>query len=236
MTSLGERVISRLVIVHAYLMAGLPHGLERLWREDESVRRRSYRPVRDFGRRLGRGCGWPLRGQHVHWWGGRSRWLGRSLAGSFEAVRAGAHPGLYRRQRHMPGRWFSTTAERFLEYESLLERDWMLLLDFDREVEWICEQRGAWLLRWQLGWSAVCVRHRVLLARACRACGTVSKDVLRSRWVSDRHGPLSDPTRCARRLGSELAARTSAASRPGALATRPSRRSDGIDGSVGGTV
>jgi hypothetical protein len=40
----------------------------------------------------------------------------------------------------MPGRWFSTTAERFLEYESLLERDWMLLLDFDREVEWICEQ------------------------------------------------------------------------------------------------
>lgn len=43
-------------------------------------------------------------------------------------------------QRHMPGRWFSTTAGRFLEYESLLERDWMLLMDFDREVEWICEQ------------------------------------------------------------------------------------------------
>jgi hypothetical protein len=40
----------------------------------------------------------------------------------------------------MPGRWFSTTAGRFLEYESLLERDWMLLLDFDREVESICEQ------------------------------------------------------------------------------------------------
>jgi hypothetical protein len=40
----------------------------------------------------------------------------------------------------MPGRWFSTTAGRFLEYESLLERDWMLLMDFDREVEWICEQ------------------------------------------------------------------------------------------------
>jgi hypothetical protein len=40
----------------------------------------------------------------------------------------------------MPGRWFSTTAGRFLEYESLLERDWMLLMDFDREVDWICEQ------------------------------------------------------------------------------------------------
>jgi hypothetical protein len=49
-------------------------------------------------------------------------------------------PGVYRRQRHMPGRWFSTTAGRFLEYESLLERDWMLLMDFDRDVEWICEQ------------------------------------------------------------------------------------------------
>jgi TnsA-like endonuclease N terminal len=49
-------------------------------------------------------------------------------------------PGGYCRQRHMPGRWFSTTTGRFLEYESLLERDWMLLMDFDREVEWICEQ------------------------------------------------------------------------------------------------
>jgi hypothetical protein len=49
-------------------------------------------------------------------------------------------PGAYKRQRHMPGHWFSTTAGRFLEYESLLERDWMLLLDFDREVERICEQ------------------------------------------------------------------------------------------------
>ena len=49
-------------------------------------------------------------------------------------------PGVYQRQRHMPGRWFSTTAGCFLEYESLLERDWMLPMDFDREVEGICEQ------------------------------------------------------------------------------------------------
>jgi hypothetical protein len=40
----------------------------------------------------------------------------------------------------MPGRWFSTTAGRFLESESLLELDWMLLMDFDPGVEWICEQ------------------------------------------------------------------------------------------------
>ncbi len=66
-------------------------------------------------------------------------------------------------------------------------------------------EHGGWLLRWQLGWSAVCPAHRVLLARACPTCGTVPKDMLRSRWVSDRHGPLSDPTRCcARRLGREL--------------------------------
>ncbi len=49
-------------------------------------------------------------------------------------------PGVYQRQRHMPGHWFSTTAGGFLEYESLLERDWMLLMDFDRGVDWICEQ------------------------------------------------------------------------------------------------
>jgi TnsA endonuclease N terminal len=48
--------------------------------------------------------------------------------------------GVYQCQRHMPGLWFSTTVGRLLEYESLLERDWMLLLDFDREVESICEQ------------------------------------------------------------------------------------------------
>src|SRR5205823_12727407 len=73
---------------------------------------------------------------------------GRELRGPFaefgldvlrgcEPVR---RPGVYRQQRHMPGRWFSTTTGGFLECESLLERDWMLLLDFDREVEWICEQ------------------------------------------------------------------------------------------------
>jgi len=63
---------------------------------------------------------------------------------------------------------------------------------------------GAWMLRWQLAWSAVCTHHRVLLARCCPVCGTVPKDVLRSRWIRDRHGPLSDPTRCTRRVGREL--------------------------------
>jgi hypothetical protein len=65
-------------------------------------------------------------------------------------------------------------------------------------------EHGAWLVRWQLGWSAVCAHHGVLLARTCPACGTVPKDMLRSRWVSDRDGSLSDPTRCSRRLGPAL--------------------------------
>lgn len=66
-------------------------------------------------------------------------------------------------------------------------------------------EHGAWLLCWQLGWSAVCPEHRALLARCCPACATVPKRLLRGTWVSDRHGPLSDPTRCsARRVGREL--------------------------------
>jgi len=73
---------------------------------------------------------------------------GEDVAGGLADLPAGVlrkctpvrSPGVYRRQRHMPGHWFSSTAGRFLEYESLLERDWMLLMDFDRQVEWICEQ------------------------------------------------------------------------------------------------
>jgi hypothetical protein len=36
-------------------------------------------------------------------WAWRSLWW----------VLSGAEPGVYQRQRHMPGRWFSTTAECF---------------------------------------------------------------------------------------------------------------------------
>jgi hypothetical protein len=60
-------------------------------------------------------------------------------------------------------------------------------------------ENGAWLLGWQLGWSFVCVTHRVLLVRRCPSCGTVPKAALRDSWPSDRSGALSDPTRCAHR-------------------------------------
>jgi hypothetical protein len=93
-------------------------------------------------------------------------------------------------------------------------------------------EHGAWLLCWQLGWSAVCPAHQALLARCCPACGTVPKRMLRGTWVNDRHGPLSDPTRCcARRLGRELC-RTHLASVEvpiaGADAVEAQRRIDGL--------
>jgi putative transposase len=60
--------------------------------------------------------------------------------GQLRKCRPVRSPRIYQHQQHMSGRWFSTTVGGFLEYERLLERDWMLLLDFDREVEWMCEQ------------------------------------------------------------------------------------------------
>ncbi|MHB8695474.1 MAG: TniQ family protein [Solirubrobacteraceae bacterium] len=60
-------------------------------------------------------------------------------------------------------------------------------------------ENGAWLLRWQLGWSFVCVTHRLLLVRRCPSCDTVPKRILRDTWPSDRTGALSDPARCAHR-------------------------------------
>jgi hypothetical protein len=106
-----------------------------------AVRWWSYRLERDFGRRPRVCCDGAFRGRGSCWRGEEVR--GGLADLSFEVLRRCAPvrcPGVYQRQRHMPARWFSTTAGRFLEYESLLERDWMLLLDFDREIEWICEQ------------------------------------------------------------------------------------------------
>ena len=55
---------------------------------------------------------------------------------------------------------------------------------------------GAWLLRWQLGWSVVCVRHRELLHDRCQRCSTVTRIGPRATWPRDDQGRLSDPTRC----------------------------------------
>ena len=54
----------------------------------------------------------------------------------------------------------------------------------------------AWRLAWQLGWTAVCVRHQVLLRARCPQCARVPKVGPRRRWPHDHQGPLSDPSRC----------------------------------------
>jgi hypothetical protein len=46
----------------------------------------------------------------------------------------------YKGQRHLPGRyWFATTA-RHVRYESLLERDVLIVLDFDSSVTAVASQ------------------------------------------------------------------------------------------------
>jgi hypothetical protein len=46
----------------------------------------------------------------------------------------------YKGQRHFPGRWWSATEARHVGYESWLERDHLMLLDFDPQVAGIALQ------------------------------------------------------------------------------------------------
>lgn len=62
----------------------------------------------------------------------------------------------------------------------------------------------AWLLRWQLGWSLLCPRHRVLLISICPACGARLGPPRRAPWPSDRRGELRDPRLCSARAGEGL--------------------------------
>ena len=55
---------------------------------------------------------------------------------------------------------------------------------------------GAWRLAWQLGWTAVCGRHQVLLRVRCPRCARAPEVGPRRRWPHDHQGPLSDPSRC----------------------------------------
>lgn len=47
---------------------------------------------------------------------------------------------LFKRQRHFPGLWWSATLGRHVGYESWLERDHLMLLDFDPDVVGIASQ------------------------------------------------------------------------------------------------
>ncbi|MYS21569.1 TniQ protein [Streptomyces sp. DvalAA-14] len=62
----------------------------------------------------------------------------------------------------------------------------------------LAESCGRWQLNWRLGWSFACVRHRLLLADACPACGRLPR-----RYPFSRHSvPL--PGVCGFRPSREL--------------------------------
>lgn len=134
------RAISRAVIVHAYLKANLRQGMPRLsWVCGASAGTRIVLQVTSAV-----GSEFAVAGLFEACVSVGGDEIRGGLADFSLDVLRGCEPvrrvGVYRRQRHMPGLWFSTTVGRFLEYESLLERDWMLLMDFDRKVDWMCEQ------------------------------------------------------------------------------------------------
>jgi TniQ len=58
---------------------------------------------------------------------------------------------------------------------------------------------GTWQLRWQLGCSALCARHQILLRLRCPQCRRVPQVGARRRWQQDHRGLLTDPSRCWRR-------------------------------------
>jgi hypothetical protein len=58
------------------------------------------------------------------------------------------------------------------------------------------QQDGSWLLRWQLGWSVACVRHRELLHHRCPRCGDRPQVGPRQMSPQDRRGQVSDPRCC----------------------------------------
>jgi hypothetical protein len=58
----------------------------------------------------------------------------------FEAVAPARRFNLRKRQRHLPGRWWSATDAGHVGYESWLERDHVMALDFDPSVVGIASQ------------------------------------------------------------------------------------------------
>lgn len=58
----------------------------------------------------------------------------------FESMRPVRSFPSFKRQRHFPGLWWSATAGRHVGYESWLERDHLMMLDFDPDVVGIASQ------------------------------------------------------------------------------------------------
>jgi hypothetical protein len=75
--------------------------------------------------------------------------LSRCVNLRFEEVLPAREFPVFKGQRNFPGRWWSATVGRHVGYESWLERDHVMLLDFDPTVVGIASQ--PFWLRWPAG-------------------------------------------------------------------------------------
>lgn len=94
---------------------------------------------------------------------GRDEPLERCWPVRFEEVRPVRAFGSFRGQRHFSGLWWSATTARHVGYESWLERDRLMILDFDPTVVGLSSQ--PFWLRWPGGRHAPDYFARL-------ACGT----------------------------------------------------------------
>ena len=83
----------------------------------------------------------------------RSAGLGMAAGVAFEDVLPAREFLSYRGQRHFPGMWWLATTGRHVGYESWLERDHVMVLDFDREVTGVSSQ--PFTLSWDAGGRTV---------------------------------------------------------------------------------
>lgn len=79
--------------------------------------------------------------------------LGAVAEVAFEDVTPARRFVMYRGQRHFPGMWWSATTGRHVGYESWLERDHAMVLDFDRDVVGFSSQ--PFTLSWRVSGKAV---------------------------------------------------------------------------------
>ncbi len=79
--------------------------------------------------------------------------LGAVAEVAFENVTPARRFVMHRGQRHFPGMWWSATTGRHAGYESWLERDHAMVLDFDRDVVGFSSQ--PFTLSWRVSGKAV---------------------------------------------------------------------------------
>jgi len=97
-----------------------------------------------------------------------------------------------RDQKHLPGLWWSATTGSHVGYESWLERDHVMLLDFDPQVTMLVAQ--PFWLRWRDG-AGRSRRHAPdLFARMADGCGVVI-DVRPDDRIEQRDAEAFDVTK-----------------------------------------